>query len=445
MLLRWDAVNLERASRGSFMQKAARFFSQLSVAWILFDSLLTYFTAVYTGEYRMDERVQVNYIIAFFLCAVMLLGGWRLLLPPAHVIFGLVFLSTGFFIAIMIVPEIPVGQAFSIIGALCAFIAGYSFFRWNEDENALARMFLFIGGLYLIVCLLALLRVAPGMFPTIDSARMEHGVLIYRPEVMTDQNFQVFYFIPLAVVLVLPYRFFRFSIALALSMAAGYVLIKLQTRSGILVFIVLVFMSLVEPIWNRLNRKRRLSTFVLIILCSLYAGSGHVEFFLNESRWMIARFFHADIETGGGRILAFNYLFDNIGKVAYWLPKGNEEFLKQWGTVPHSNITAMYLEGGIAGLSLWILFFLLPILALGWRFFRKRLDRIETLVLFASISVLVVQLSLNVPFFKQVWLWAGASIGALYRSRARIAVESNSVTLYEIPNEEQQDHYWVTK
>ena len=419
------------------MQKSTRFIALMAVSWILLDSLLTYFISVYFREYTHVERAQVNYVLPFFLSIIPLVGGWRALVPPGHVAFGLAFLTVGFLMAPLLLPEFAAQHIVSVIGALCAFLAGYSCFRWSENENAPARMLLVIGGLYVIVCLLALFRVAPALFPIIGAAVDPGEIITSRPEVMTDQNFQVFYFIPVVVVLFLPYRFWRFSIAFALSVPAAYVLMRLQTRSGILVFSALGVMSFIEPIWKGLTRTRRMITLILILLSALYVGSSHIGYVLRESRGIIYRFRQADVETAGGRIIALKYLYEHIGEVSYWLPRGNAEFRKQWGILPHSNITAMFLEGGIAGLFMWVVFFVWPAVALAWRFLRRRLDRLETMILFGSISVLVVQVSLNAPFFKNVWMWAGASLGALYRSRERLAAQRREAPVYDLPDDAQ--------
>jgi hypothetical protein len=68
---------------------------------------------------------------------------------------------------------------------------------------------------------------------------------------------------------------------------------------------------------------------------------------------------------------------------------------------------------------MWIVVFLYPVVALGKRFMQGRLDPLSTMVFIGGAAMIVVNLSLNVPFLKQPWLWAGASLGTLVRVKSQ--------------------------
>jgi uncharacterized membrane protein len=188
-----------------------------------------------------------------------------------------------------------------------------------------------------------------------------------------------------------------------------------------LVFAGTFLLCLMSPIWNRALGRAKL--FVLPTLLLVVGGIIGLEWMQQEGDLIIARFVDTDYQTGHGRLASLTYLFEHVYDPLWWVPRGNAEFAEQYGggNVPHSNITAMFLEGGILGLYMWIVVFLLPVLKLAGMFFRKQLDPLATMILISGFSMLVVQLSLNVPFFKQPWLWAGAVVGALYRSRTQLA------------------------
>jgi hypothetical protein len=129
---------------------------------------------------------------------------------------------------------------------------------------------------------------------------------------------------------------------------------------------------------------------------------------------VMARFGESD--GGGGRLSALVYLAEALGHWEWWLvPHGDAEFTAVQGGVPHSQITAMFLNGGAVGLATWCAMVVMPLVALWRKWAQRRLDGLATMVLIGGTALFVLQLSLNVPYFKQPWLWAGAVLGSLDR------------------------------
>jgi hypothetical protein len=413
-------VRASIAEKRASMKKSARHLTLLAFAWVMLDALLTYFTRTLTGH-----LLPVNWILPLVLLLILLTGGWRAINPPLHIGMGLAFGILGFSFGPLLVPEISTYRYVELIGALCAFAIGYSCLRWNSNEQTFVRMFMIISGMYVVISIIALLKIAPAHFPVINAQWAYHGTIVMRPEVMTDQNFQVFYLFPVVLLLALPYRFPRFWIVLALTIGSLFVLAKLQTRSGMLVLGGTVLMCLAAPIWNRALGRGKLLALPLLFVGLIAIG---INWILQEGSLILARFTDIDYQTGYGRLESFMYLFERVYNPLWWVPQGNGEFLRKFDTIPHSNVTAMFLEGGIAGLYMWIVVFLIPMIMLSRMFFRRQLDQVATLVLLGGFSMLIVQLSLNVPFFKQPWLWAGAVVGVLYRSRADAAAIQRSRT-----------------
>jgi hypothetical protein len=87
------------------------------------------------------------------------------------------------------------------------------------------------------------------------------------------------------------------------------------------------------------------------------------------------------------------------------------------GARPHSNITATFLEGGILSLAAWFALVVYPVARLGLLFISGRLSHASTMIFIGCLTMLVLQLSLNVPMNDQVWLWTGAGVGVLAKEK----------------------------
>ena len=387
----------------------------LAFGWVLMDALLAYFFRNYSGA-----GLQVNAILPAFILLLLLANGWRAVVPPATIFLPLVLASMSFAIAPLLVPNIPAYRVIELTGALCAFAIGYSYMRWTDDANSFAKLTIIVCGAYVVVCIIALLQLAPNIFPIVKQAWLYNGDIVDRPYVGINSNFQVFYLFPVVLALLLPYRTLRFWTVLGLTLGGCFVLARLQTRSGILVLVGTMLLCFLAPAWH--TRGGRLKAIGVACLLIVIAAVG-LAWVLRRNDLLVARFTNTDYRTGYGRLIGFTYLFEHLFDPSWWSPRGNVEFAARYGgtggasVVPHSNITAMFLEGGILGLYMWIVVFAIPLIKLSASFFKKQLDLLATMALIGGVCMMVIELTLNVPFYKQPWLWAGAVVGALYRSR----------------------------
>ncbi len=402
------------AGKATTINKWAKIFASLAFGWVMLDALANYFIAGVLGS-----AIQVNGLLPVFILLMLWFGGVRAIVPPAGMTLSLAFGVVGFAMGPLLVREISAYRYIELLGALCAFIVGYAYARWHEDEASFSRLLLAVVGMHVAVCSLALLKVAPSILPVTEQPWSYHGQVVYRPFIGTNSNFQVFYVFPIVLILVLPYQTIRFWGALTLIVGAMFVLARLQTRSGSLAFLGIALLCLLAPLRNKRLGRGKLVTIGIAGLVFLSTG---LPWLLKHSDLLIARFVDTDYATGYGRLVGFTYLFEHLFDPLWWSPQGNAEFAQRYGgtgsdAVPHSNITAMFLEGGIIGLFTWLVLFLRPVLELTMMFLRNRLDPLATMILMGGLCMLVTQMSLNVPFFKQPWLWAGAVVGALYRSR----------------------------
>lgn len=388
---------------------SAQWCGGLAVAWLLLDSLLTYFIKHWAGYLP-----PVNALLIVILLVVVMAWGMRAILPPTHIVVLLFAAVLSMLGSTVFHGELDLRRVGEIILSLSAFLVAFFAFRWNDNAEFYRNVFLAVALVYVAVCVAALLQVAPAVFPVVNAVWSNNGVLELRPEVTTDQNFQVYYLLPLALLIMLPFKPLRSAITVIGAVAALFVLAKLQTRSGVLVFAATVALALLAPLWTHALGRRKI--LLLPVLFVIAAALNH-ELILQSGSQLIARFNDSSANTGYSRWLAFMFTIQHMADPAWWLPRGTQEFVERFGYLPHSNITAMFLEGGLAGLIMWLGVFVFPLAVLGRLFLQGRLDVLATVILLGGIASLVIQLSLNVPFFKQPWLWAGAVVGTLLRVR----------------------------
>lgn len=397
------------------MPRSAHIIGVLVFVWVMLDSMMTYFARSVIGV-----APPVIAALPFFLLGIMFKWGIRSVIPPRHILLALGLSLVGFALGILLQEKPDFERFGTVFLAVCTFFAGYFSMRWTDNDRLYTGVFTFIPLAYVLVCVIALRKIMPHLFPVINAVWSNKGVLELRPEITTDQNFQIFYLFPIVLILALPFRLWRFSIAILGIAGALYVLAEIQTRSGFLVFAGLAVLAWLAPIWTPSLGKKKLAILPIIFLVLAVLN---INTILNVGQLLIIRFTGEGGGTGTARLHSLEYLFRHLFDPTWWIPRGYDEFksLNQ-GAIPHSNITAMFLEGGILGLYMWFVVFVIPLIALARMFVKKQLDKLATLVLLGGTAMLVVQLSLNVPFFKQPWLWAGAVVGTLYRSRHSLAV-----------------------
>lgn len=387
-------------------------------AWIaaltllLLDSLISYFLSTFTGK-----NLPINALVALVAFSATVIFGLYRIIPPPLALVNLFLLFLGLSIGIITIDKLPLTMFVGLFGVLIAFSIGYAAIRWNSNAEIFRLVFVGVGALYAVICTVALLKIHPSLFPLEYTNWGYEGRLYERPQVTTDQNTQVFYLLMIPLVFSLANRAWIIAASSASLMCSFYILSQLQTRSGILVLGALTVFSLASPLWYKeLGRKKLLllPLFILVPVAALVGG------FLDDQLDAILLRFSNTEETGGGRLLALEYLFSRIGNTVFWLPQGEVDWRRiHFGGSPHSMPTVMFLYGGLPALVGWAGLFVLPTIALGWRFLTKKLDRLEIMILVAGMGSLVLSLSLPHPFNDQAWLWTGAAVGALERSRRR--------------------------
>ncbi|HED14053.1 MAG TPA: hypothetical protein ENI62_10455, partial [Gammaproteobacteria bacterium] len=141
-----------------------RTIAYLAVSWVLLDSMMTYFSRTFLGTY-----LPVSAALPFILLIVVWRWKLSVILPPPRITAALFIGFVGFSLGIITQEHEGVVRMGGVVLSVSAFLVGYLAFRWSDSDKAFATIFLWIGGAYVVVCLLALLNVAPSIFPVIDA------------------------------------------------------------------------------------------------------------------------------------------------------------------------------------------------------------------------------------------------------------------------------------
>lgn len=393
--------------------------ASITFAAVFFDSLLSYFF-IRVGFSRV-ALLSFSLFLLYFL-----LNGFHRTLPPLKISLTLFFAVLSFITGIALVPSIGLSRVPEIFSCILAFIVGFNlFFLFDKNEN-LWWFFFLISGLYVLVCTIAVAKIFPSLLP-IQSSIWSDGVKLHaRPEVMTDQNFQIFYLFPIVAIIVFAKNIYKIIISSFFIALAVYVLISLQTRSGVLILAISLLLSIFA-----LSKTDKFSLGQIIILVAVFfiGTLFSAPILLENAGSLIERIREGGGSDGtNGRLNSFLFLFEKVWNPLYWLPQGSEAFMPGLGYVakPHSNLTAVFLEAGILGLVCWLILCVYPLILLAKGFLKKTLDDVSIFGFVAGLTVFVTQISLNVPVHDQVWLWAGVTWGCVYRTeRFKKAHSSN--------------------
>lgn len=387
-------------------------------ALIFFDSVLAYFCKP-RGIY-----ITGNILTPLFLMVLALKYGLKPFSMPKNIIVWLTLLTISLMLATVTAENIDSHRSIEAIGCSIDFISGYILFKNECSQKRIANFYIFIVSIYVAVCVLALLKVNPALFPLTYARWFELGYgAVLRPKITADQNMQIYYLFPVLLVFVFKFRLFTYAIASILSILSAYILVSLQSRSGVMVFVSVFFLSTMFSMRN--NGIGNKFKPVIVIFTSLCLAIIFIDKIYAIADPIIHRFKSNDISTGNGRLGSTMYMFEHLFDPSWWLPRGPSEFLDKYGGLPHSNLTAIFLDGGIIGLISWIALIISPLFKITIKYIKTGIDDISGGVMIASWATLLTQLSLNNPIFDQVWLWAGACVAINYKTNSTIANKSH--------------------
>ena len=199
------------------------------------------------------------------------------------------------------------------------------------------------------------------------------------------------------------------------SVLALYSLSQLQTRSGVLLYLAAFLLSVYGA--ARLN-------FIKPVYIFLAAGLGlivivnKIDAIYGMASYLIDRFVDDDYRNLEGRVKSASYLLELVASpIAWFVPQGLGSFERLFGGFPHSNYTAIFLEGGILSFFGFLVLQVFTIVRVGLLSLKYKLDSVTLAALFGAMISLMGSLSLCVPYHEHVYLWVGALIGAEMRLR----------------------------
>ena len=320
-------------------------------------------------------------------------------------------IALGLSLAIVLGVESPAIVSKQFATALSAFIIGLKSISTVAVSDRFIKLISFISLIYALVCTAALLGVSRVYLPVSYLSGFNDGVAVIRAEITTDQNYQVFYLFPLLLSLAVKQSIILRVLQLLGLFAALFVIVEMETRSGLLVMAGFTGMMIFLPFWYR--RAGSALYVLLFVLGLLLIGLIKLPLIIELSQGMVRRFTTSDLSTFWGRIHSLIYLFQHLLDPSHWVPKGQGHFLLLYGNYPHSSPTSIYLMGGIFSLCGWALLLFGSLISAVRLLFKKRVPLNEAAIVLAGFSALIICLTLPAALFEQLWLWAGGSAGVV--------------------------------
>jgi len=328
-------------------------------------------------------------------------------------IIGLGLFAVGYIFSFVLSRADMVSVLLHFGSAFLVFLIGYQTFYFDSDPDRLRKMLLVSSLLYAVVCIIALKQYFPNIFPLIQKwqLRTVGGHAIFRPEIMTDQNAQIFYLAPALCFVFYSQKYVWYFLSIVASAACIYVLAAIQTKSGTLAFTGTFLVAILLDIYYR--KRVTIQHFYLVILfCVFLFFIVDVSSIFDDLLW---RFEHTS--TLHYRKEATIYAIERILDPAWIFPQGLSEYMKLYGMYPHSNLAGFLLDAGLFGLLGWAVLFWVPVFSLGSAIASRTADGITITVFLVAVISLAVQLSSYATTSDQIWLWAGAVAGLRARRK----------------------------
>jgi len=369
---------------------------------------------MYTLESILGLAFSSNRLLLILVVPLIFFHAKKIRLSNIEVtVFFVTLLS--FVVGVIFLDEFDGSEIISIIGVIFPFFLGVILSRYFH-EKIFKTFLLYVAVFPALVGLLAVTNIFPSIFKIVNQLHMVDGELVNRPEVFTDQNFHimyVFWLIPLVNFIKGKVSYFIWFSLVATNL---FVLAAIQTRSGLIYFLFcsVFFMY----IYQTIKWKHWFFLMAFLIFFSLFFVD-YLIAYISETT-IYARF-SQNTETGSHRIESFTFWIYRLFDFEYWVPFGNSEFDQIYGgNIPHSNITAFYLNGGIMALVGYFYLILIPLVKLWGRKLKGLLDAEQKFVLVCCFTMLLVQTSLNLPYNEQVWFWAGLCLGVVNATSKKV-------------------------
>lgn len=296
------------------------------------------------------------------------------------------------------------------------FIGALWISRPNINGKFTSDLFLLISLIHTLVCLIAVLKISPSLFPVVDKPYFRDGRLISRPEITTDQTRQALYlFMNLCVIFTQRSNIKRL-IAVIVSVGIVFIISKVQSRWSSLLFAVFFILSFLMAIQYKKISFATLLTWAFVGVAIIFWKSDSILVYLEDLIW---RFKQVD-SSYGGRLISIVYLSEKIIDPNFWIPHGFNEFFKIHGAAPHSFPTMVYLNGGLLGLFCYISLTYIPLYILLKKVIKRKATEIEQIAFFCGSFAVLLSITQPVIHHEIFWLIQGLVIGSYNRKERKL-------------------------
>ena len=131
---------------------------------LLLDSMVSYLAINNLGI-----SVPVNALVLLLFLFGIFKYGYPEIIWPAYVYFGIYGYFLGVTVAILSLDEFDFWRIRTVGGAAVAFAVGYASYFAAKSPKIFGRCLFLIGGLYAVVCFVALIKLLPSVFLIVES------------------------------------------------------------------------------------------------------------------------------------------------------------------------------------------------------------------------------------------------------------------------------------
>ncbi len=390
-------------------QRSATYW-QFLFAWQMLDALFMYLSQPFFF-FPINALMPLLVIIGLATTKIQ-----KPIIKPTPLVLLVIF-SVGYMLGAIDDANKPYDVFKQTITLTCAFIVGYQAIINQRNLRLLYTLFLSVGLAYGIICTLAILGLSNTYLPVIyDTGYDTDGTLIERARIMTNENYQIFYLFMIALCFSVKQSNFKSILTIIGLAVATFTMIKLQTRSGIILLLMTAFGGILLRMWYR--EKGALQSLAISAAIGLSLLLFKLHALQETASGLVHRFTDSGYGTFWGRIESFTYLFTMIYDPYYWYPRGEHIYMAAHnGTEAHNSLTMAFLNAGILGLIAWILLIIWPTCKGITKIIKRKVTQEHAGIIIGSTISFIAAFSLPAAQYEQVWLWAGACTAALLNRR----------------------------
>lgn len=386
----------------------------ISFGYALSDSLITYLLAG-----RSPFNFSVNSIVALFVLLIYFAFGAKKVVPPLRYFFPLTVFVLLYFFGLAIETGNLLATSLKAGSMITAFVLGYSTIRNVRTEKSLYVTIYIVSAAYTIIGLMAVLEIAPNIFPVTKHLGVLGGELVNRLEVTTDPNMQICYTVASATLMVVARTKKVLLACLFLVGSNLFLFSELQSRSGMILYVLAIIVS-----FYLFSAKYRVAVragiWALSLAICLVLLANYFDTLISFLSKIILRFTVSDYDTLGARTQGMYWFLKSVIDPRFWLPLDPLYFRRNFGIEPHFSPAVILLKTGLIGVVCWVMTQIAPLCrVLALIFHKKSRGDLTVFVGVTASIVIIASLAMPMASADLLWLWAGCCCGLLERPTAK--------------------------